>query len=551
MNIVDLHVHSTKSDGSCTPTQLVDYAVEKGLSAFALTDHDCVDGLDEAIAYAKDKNVEVIPGIELSTEYEGRDIHILGLYIDHKSQAFAAHIQEFIDSRIGRNLKLCENLRNAGIDITYEALLARFPDSVITRSHYARFLLENGYIKSMKEAFDRYIGDRCPCFVPREKVTPFQAVKLILAADGIPVLAHPVLYRMSGHKLEQLVQELKAAGLMGIEAVYSTYTPPEERDMRKLADKYNLLITGGSDFHGTHKPGLDLATGYGKLFIPEEILDALKQTRKKLLFADMDGTLLRDDNTVSPAMKEGIERLLQNGHKLIPASGRPLSSMLAMCEKLGLSYPGMLLIAFNGSLVYDTGRHKPLKETKLSYEDIAFLTAEAEQCGIHIQGYTQTHIVTPVPDEETAYYTSKVRLPVTFTETAENLAQVLKDGTYKLLCIDLNNHEKLAAFRERIKDYCKERLQLIFSNDNYLEIFPADAGKGSAVSFVCDYCHIPLSHAYAAGDEENDLSMLLAAGHGIAMANASETIKAAAEIVTKQDNNHDGLLEILSSAFYN
>lgn len=547
MNIVDLHVHSTKSDGSFTPKQLVDYALEKGLSAFALTDHDCVDGLDEAISYAKDKNVEVVPGIELSTEYEGRDIHILGLYIDHHSQAFEAHIQAFVNSRILRNQKMCENLRGAGIDITYEALLERFPDSVITRSHYARYLLEKGYIKSMKEAFDKYIGDHCPYFVPREKVTPVQAVKLILEADGIPVLAHPILYHMSQHKLEQLVESLKEAGLMGIEAIYSTYAPAEERQVRRLAEKYHLLITGGSDFHGVNKPGLDLARGYGRLFIPEEILENLKKTRKKVLFTDMDGTLLKDNNTISPAMKAGIDRMVQNGHRLVLSSGRPLQSMLSMCESLGFTYPGMLLIAFNGALVYDVDAKSALWETKLSYEDICYITDAAKSFGIHCQGYTDTHIVTSCPDEEIAYYTAKIKLPVLYED---NLTEVLKNGSYKLLCIDLINHEKLTVFRDSLKEYCEGRLQLIFSNDKYLEIFPKEAGKGNAVSFVCDTFHIPRSHAYAAGDAENDLSMLLAAGHGIAMKNASETIKATAEIVTADDNNHDGLLPVLSSTFY-
>lgn len=548
MNIVDLHVHSTKSDGSFTPTQLVDYALEKGLSAFALTDHDCVDGLDEAISYAKDKGVEVVPGIELSTEQEGRDIHILGLYIDHHSQSFQKHIQDFVASRLERNRKMCENLQNAGIQITYEALLERFPDAVITRSHYARYMMENGYIRNMKEAFDKYIGDRCPCFVPREKVTPVQAIKLILEADGIPVLAHPILYHLSDSKLDQLVSELKAAGLMGIEAVYSSYAPAEERQIRKLAKKYNLLITGGSDFHGANKPGLDLAVGYGHLFIPEEILSDLKKSRKKILFSDMDGTLLRSDNTISSDMKAAIDRLVQNGHRFVLSSGRPLQSMLNLCESLDLYYPGMLLIAFNGALVYDVDAHAALWETKLNCEDISYLLAAAKKAGLHCQGYTDTHIVSASVNEETDYYSGNVKVPVM---VSANPADTLKDGSWKLLCIDLHNHQKLLTFRDTVKDYCGNRLQLIFSNEQYLEIFPADAGKGNAVSFVCDFFHIPLSHAYAAGDAQNDLSMLRAVGHGIAMANASEEVKATAETVTQHDNNHDGLLEILSSTFYN
>jgi len=283
MNIVDLHVHSTKSDGSYTPTELVAYALEKGLSAFALTDHDTTEGISEAMDAAKNQPIEVIPGIEFSTEYEGRDIHILGLYVDYEESHFKKHLVEFQQSRITRNEKMCARLSEAGIQITYPDLLAAFPGSVITRAHYAKYLLAHGYTKSMKEAFDRYIGDNCPYFVPREKVTPSQAVELILHAKGIPILAHPTLYHMGKDRLNTLVSTLTNVGLMGIEAVYSTYSVSEEREMKALAKKYNLCISGGSDFHGNTKPGLDLAVGYGKLFIHEEILDNLKKKRLESL----------------------------------------------------------------------------------------------------------------------------------------------------------------------------------------------------------------------------------------------------------------------------
>lgn len=294
MGMVDLHVHSCRSDGTLTPSQLVDYAAQKGLEAFALTDHDTVEGLDEAIQYAEKLRSEqcpdkaaarkkiplVIPGIEFSTEYQGRDIHVLGLYIDYHDAAFAEQLQAFVDSRITRNRKMCALLQEAGISITYEKLLAEFPEAVITRAHYAQYLFAHGYVKSLPEAFDRYVGDHCPCFVPREKVTPAQAVKLILSVGGIPILAHPVLYHMSDRNLDALTAQLKEAGLMGIEAVYSTYNAAEERSMRALAAKYGLLISGGSDFHGAAKPGLDLGTGYGRLFVPGSVLEDLKKAVK-------------------------------------------------------------------------------------------------------------------------------------------------------------------------------------------------------------------------------------------------------------------------------
>ena len=282
MKRIDLHVHSTRSDGTYSPTELVDYAIQKGLAAFALTDHDCVDGLDEAIAYADSLRLtnpevpEVIPGVEFSTEYKGSDVHIVGLYIDYKAPKFQKYLVDFVESRTLRNQKMCKLLQEgAGMDISYEALLETFPNCVITRAHYARYMMSKGYVKSISEAFERYIGDHCPYYLPREKVTPAQAIELILSAGGIPVLAHPLLYGMGKARLDALVAELKAAGLLALEAIYSTYSASDEREMRTLAAKYDLCISGGSDFHGDNKPKLDLGTGYGSLYIPYEVLTKL------------------------------------------------------------------------------------------------------------------------------------------------------------------------------------------------------------------------------------------------------------------------------------
>ena len=222
MKAIDLHVHSTKSDGSYTPTELVNYALEKGLSAFALTDHDTTDGITEALAAAKGKNIEVIPGIEFSSEYEGRDIHIVGLYIDYESDYFKRRLVHFVNGRKIRNVEMCTRLTEHGMPVTYEELEAEFPDCVLTRAHYAKYLLKHGYVKSVREAFNRYIGDHGPCFVPRKKITPMRAVEIILKAGGFPILAHPCLYHMGKEQLDRLVASLKDIGLMGIEAIYST-----------------------------------------------------------------------------------------------------------------------------------------------------------------------------------------------------------------------------------------------------------------------------------------------------------------------------------------
>ncbi|MCR4587379.1 MAG: PHP domain-containing protein [Lachnospiraceae bacterium] len=283
MKIVDLHNHSTASDGSKRPSELVDIAIEKGLSAFALTDHDTTAGIDEVMEAGKNArdaghDLEVIPGIELSTEYKGTDIHIVGLYIQKEEPAFVKHLEHFVASRDLRNEKMCARFKEvAGIEFTLEQLQAEFPGAVLTRAHFGQYLYKHGYISSVKEAFDRYIGDRGPCFIPREKVSPEDGISLILNAGGIPIFAHPILCRFSDAKLEHLVAHLKDCGLMGIEAVYSTYKPHEERQIRELAERYDLAISGGSDFHGDAKPGLEMATGYGKLVVPYDVLTNLKK----------------------------------------------------------------------------------------------------------------------------------------------------------------------------------------------------------------------------------------------------------------------------------
>jgi len=551
---VDLHVHSTRSDGTFTPSELVDYAIKKQLKAFALTDHDTVAGLEEAVSYVESLRAkkpeaslpEVIPGIELSTQYQGKDIHILGLYIDYHQEAFQNYLTEFVRSRELRNRKMCELLSRHGISICYEDLLQAFPDSVITRAHYAKYLYQKGYVKSIREAFERYIGDHCPCFIPREKVTPAQAIQLILKADGIPILAHPILYGMGHDRLDALVGELKEAGLMAIEAIYSTYTGSDERQIRALADKYHLLLSGGSDFHGSNKPGLDLGTGYGNLHVPDTVLEALKKTRTNILFTDLDGTLLKNDSTISPKMREALDRMTTAGHHLVLSSGRPLPSILEVRRKEQIAYPNMLILSNNGAYVYDCDHRCPILEYRICQGDIRYIVEKAHAFGLHIHGYTEDAIVCLEPNEELAFYTRRIHMPL---HCVPDIAEALPEGSFKLQAIHLTDRSVLEAFRDSLTEYCANRIQMIFSNDQYLEILPAQAGKGNALWFIADFLHIPLSHTYAAGDAENDISMLQAAGTGIAMKNASDAVKKAAHLITHKSNEEDGLLEILEQYF--
>ncbi|MBR0172995.1 MAG: PHP domain-containing protein [Lachnospiraceae bacterium] len=289
MRAVDLHTHTNCSDGTFTPRELMDYAVGKGLRAIALTDHDTTRGLDEAEAHIRENALplELVPGIELSTmwhiEEEDRDqeVHVVGLFIDRTDPALQAHLDEFVSSRVNRNRKMCEKLTEAGMPVSMEELERDNPGAVITRAHFARFMLEHGYVKDKKEVFAKYIGEDCPYYIPRKKVSPCEAVRVIREAGGVAVLAHPILYRITEAQLETLARGMQAAGMRGIEAIYSTYTEAEERTVRRLAKKLRLAVSGGSDFHGTNKPGIDLAVGYGKLFVPEEILETLRSIHQE------------------------------------------------------------------------------------------------------------------------------------------------------------------------------------------------------------------------------------------------------------------------------
>jgi predicted metal-dependent phosphoesterase TrpH len=273
---IDLHTHSQKSDGSLTPSELVDAAISANVSAFALTDHDTTAGLKEALEYAKDKPIRIIPGIEISTSYGSTDIHILGLFINHTSPLLQQHLESIIEARNERNIKMCNCFEKFDIHFKLNDLIKENPDSVITRAHYARYLYKHGYTKSIKEAFERYIGDHGPCYVSRNNITPELGIKIILEAGGLPILAHPVLYAISNQRLETLVSELSKVGLVGIETTYSTYTNGDTARMKKLAKKYNLLESGGSDFHGSVKPTIKIGSGRGQLFVPSSFLEDLE-----------------------------------------------------------------------------------------------------------------------------------------------------------------------------------------------------------------------------------------------------------------------------------
>ena len=240
--IIDLHVHSTESDGTLTPTEIVSAAKAAGLSAFALTDHDTAAGVSKAAPAAAACGIELIPGIELSTEYElptraggGKEVHIVGLYIDPEHPLLIEKTNEFRRCRDARNEKIVAALQREGFSITTEALTLPIL-TVSSARKYPRFSTTAIGLGASLEAL-RYVGDACKCYVGRFKVSPMEAVELIHAAGGIAVLAHPLLYHMNQTTLQHLIDELKEVHLDGIEAIYSTYTTGEEQYVKRLASR--------------------------------------------------------------------------------------------------------------------------------------------------------------------------------------------------------------------------------------------------------------------------------------------------------------------------
>lgn len=282
MKYIDLHVHSNVSDGTFTPSELVKEAQRCNLSAFALTDHDTTAGVAEAMATAQNTGVEVVAGTEISAAYKNKDIHILGLLIDPDSPALNASLQQALKERDARNEKMANNLVSAGLSIAMDDLRKFFsPNTVFTRAHFAKYLLETGQIGSIADAFNKYLHADSPYYVPREYITPEQTIALIKQAGGIPVLAHPLIYRLPEQELDCLIGRLKEAGLEGIEVFYSNNMGFDEGILRRYANKFDLLPTGGSDFHGSNKPQISLGTGRGNLKIPYSVLDKLKEHQAK------------------------------------------------------------------------------------------------------------------------------------------------------------------------------------------------------------------------------------------------------------------------------
>ncbi len=272
---VDFHTHSTCSDGTLTPTQLVDHAKESGLSAFALTDHDSVDGIKEAQKRAEEIGIEFIPGIEFSAA-ENTETHIIGLFIDPENETLLKTIEKLKGSRKRRMEEICSKLRALGFHITHDEALEIAGGNFVGRAHIAKLMVEKGYCGTVKECFEKYIGLGKPAYADKNELSAVEAVKSIRAAGGLAYLAHLNQTGYDIEQLEKLLIQLKEAGLNGVEGYYPEYTSEHTAQYRALAEKLSFSLSGGSDFHGGMKPHISIGTGKGDLVIPYYVLENMK-----------------------------------------------------------------------------------------------------------------------------------------------------------------------------------------------------------------------------------------------------------------------------------
>lgn len=276
--IIDLHLHSTASDGSLAPAKLMEAAAQAGACAVALTDHDTTAGLCEAKARAEELGMEFIPGVELSCHTECGPLDMLGYYVPlpgtELSGAFEARLASLRQARERRNAVILEKLGELGLPLGQDELLAE-GESSVGRPHIAALMTKKGYVGSTREAFDRFLGAGRPAYVPKERFLPEEAVRLLISVGAVPIIAHPLLIHAPWEWLEATVAALAPQGLAGLEAYHSEHDARGVRNIVRLADKYGLMVSGGSDFHGAAKPKIFIGRGKGSLVVPHFVLEKL------------------------------------------------------------------------------------------------------------------------------------------------------------------------------------------------------------------------------------------------------------------------------------
>ena len=280
MKTCDLHTHSIFSDGTFTPEEIIDAAIDEGLSAVALTDHNTVAGLDRLIDYAKDKPIEIAPGVELSTAYYGREVHVLGLCLNvGMFDDITAYVKTADERKEKSNIDLAQKLNANGYSFDYSAVKQSTPKGKVNRANIAAELLRMGYISSMTEAFSTILSPEYGWYVPPERIATLDGIKYLSSIGAVVVLAHPLI-SMTYEKLDAFLPLAKHNGLTGIETVYSFYSDEDTNFAKEMCRKHQLLESGGSDFHGKNKPDIMLGKGKGNLVIPLEFCEKLKEAVK-------------------------------------------------------------------------------------------------------------------------------------------------------------------------------------------------------------------------------------------------------------------------------
>jgi predicted metal-dependent phosphoesterase TrpH len=277
MSRIDLHTHTTFSDGSFSPTELVDLATQQGLDFLAITDHDTTEGLSEALEATKSISLELIPGIELSAQFQNREMHILGYFINPTDPHFQARLEAHRSTRIERIHHILDCLQSLGMDISLEEVELASGIGTIGRPHIAQVLIAKGYIKTMKDAFEQLLGSRGKAYVQRIVPEAHEIIEWITDAGGIPILAHPYWEGYNKEDSATACQTLIEQGLRGLEVFYGTFSARHIAFNLGLARRFDLLVTGGSDFHGTLKPGIALGKGRGSLNVPPKVVERLRQ----------------------------------------------------------------------------------------------------------------------------------------------------------------------------------------------------------------------------------------------------------------------------------
>ncbi len=280
--MIDLHTHSTVSDGSDPPHRIPELAAEAGCSAVALTDHDSLAGLPEARRRAAELGLTLVPGCEVSCRWAGTGgVHVLVYFVEDDGGPLPSELARLRADRLARNLRLAERLGELGLPLTYADVVAEAggEEAGVGRPHFAAALVAAGAADSIQDAFDRYLGDGRPGYVPKARLEPGDVARLATASGGVAVLAHPFSLGLTGRELAEAVSELADSGFSGIEAYYGRYSPDQRRQLVDLAAREGLVATGGSDYHGTVKPDLAVGTGRGDLSVPDRVLPQLEGRR--------------------------------------------------------------------------------------------------------------------------------------------------------------------------------------------------------------------------------------------------------------------------------